>query len=275
MLKENFTLNNGLSIPKLGFGTWQIPNDIATKATSEALSVGYRHIDTAVAYANEVGVGIALKESGIPRSEIFVTTKVPAEVKNYDEAKTVIEKSFESLDLEYIDLMIIHAPKPWDEMFTESKARYFEENLQVWRALEEAYTAGKLKAIGVSNFEVDDLQNILDNSPIKPQVNQIRVHIGHVPTDVIEFCADNNILVEAYSPNATGHLVGNEVIEAIAKKYGVTVPQLGNRFDVQLGLLPLPKTTHKEYMIENSNLDFVISDEDMATLKAVPEIDAL
>ncbi|MER1987372.1 MAG: aldo/keto reductase [Solibacillus sp.] len=272
MLKESFILNNGISIPKLALGTWQVPNDVAITAVKDALSVGYRHIDTASAYQNETGVGIAIKESNIPRSEIFVTSKVPAEIKSYVEAKDFIDGSLSKLNVDYIDLMLIHAPKPWDEMVSGSTKAYFEENLAVWRALEEAYIEGKLKAIGVSNFEVNDLQNIIENGTIKPQANQIRVHIGHVPTDVIRYCEDNDILVQAFSPNATGRLIGTESIEAMAKKYNVTIPQLAIRFDLQLGLLPIPKTTHKEYMISNSEVDFTIADEDMEILMKVPEI---
>ena len=272
MLKESFILNNGISIPKLALGTWQVQNDVAITAVKDALSVGYRHIDTVSAYQNEIGVGIAIKESNIPRSKIFVTSKVPAEMKSYAEAKEVIDVSLSKLNLDYIDLMLIHAPKPWPEMFGGGTKAYFEENLAVWRALEEAYIDGKLKAIGISNFDVNDIQNIMENGTIKPHVNQIRVHIGHVPTDVIKCCEDNDILVQAFSPNATGRLIGNESIEAMAKKYNVTIPQLAIRFDLQLGLLPIPKTTHIEYMISNSEIDFTIADEDMDILMKVPEI---
>lgn len=169
------------------------------------------------------------------------------------------------MDLGYIDLLLIHAPAPWPEMVPNRKP-YFKENLEVWRAMEEFYKIGLVKAIGVSNFNIADVKNILDNCEIKPMVNQIPAFIGYIEKETIEFCKENDILVEAYSPVATGRLLKSEHLKNIATKYGVTVPQLCIKFDYQLGLLPFPKSTHKEYMKENADLDFVISDEDMALL---------
>lgn len=272
ILNETYTISNGVKIPKIGLRTWQVSNDDVQQSVLYALSVGYRHIDTAAAYENENGVGTAIKKSGIPRNELFITTKVPAEVKNYKDAVAVIKKSFENLQTEYIDLMLIHCPKPWAEFHDKNTPKYFSENLEVWKALSEYYKAGKIRAIGVSNFEIGDLKNITDNSDVKPLVNQICVHIGHTPQDVIDYCKSQNILVEAYSPNATGKLRNHPEIKEIAEKYGVSVPQLGIRYNLQLGTLPLPKTTHKEFMIQNANVDFTISDEDMAKLKQVEEI---
>ena len=275
ILNETYSLNNGIQIPKIAFGTWQISNADVTDAVKSALSLGYRHIDTASAYENESGVGLALKESGIERDKIFITTKIPAEVKTYEEAKRIIASSLEKLDADYIDLMLIHSPKPWPELFAGSDKTYYEENLAVWKAMEEAVDEGKIKSIGVSNFEINDIQNILDHCRVKPVVNQIRVHIGHTPTDVINFCKDNNIQIMAFSPNATGKLLGHPVVTEIANKYNVSVPQLSIRYDLQLDLLPLPRSTNPEHIKENANVDFTISEADMVSLSQVEEIQSL
>ena len=275
ILSENFQLNNGVAIPRIAFGTWQIPNDRVTDAAKAALSVGYRHIDTAAAYENECGVGKAVAESGLRRDEVFITTKIPAEVKTYEGAKSVIAASLKNLDTPYIDLMLIHAPKPWEELFGGSEKTYHAENLAVWKAMEEAVAAGQLRAIGVSNFEVGDLQNLIDHAEIKPAVNQIRVHIGHTPAEVISYCKANGIVVMAFSPNATGKLLGHPVVTEIATKYQVSVPQLSIRYDYQLGLIPLPRSTNPEHIAENKNIDFVISDADMERLSQVEEIQSL
>ena len=270
VLDEFYKLNNGQRIPKIALGTWQTPNDVAATAVATAIEAGYRHIDTAIAYDNESGVGKglknALKSTGIHRESIFITTKIPAEVKNYADAVRCIQESMDRLDAFHIDMMLIHAPRPWAEMGSATGNRYFKENAEVWKALEEAYEAGKIRAIGVSNFAVDDLNNILATGRVIPAVNQIRVHIGHVPTDLIDFCEQTGILVEAYSPNATGRLLKVPEISAMAEKYRVSVPQLACRFVLQLGLLPLPKSVHEERIRQNSQLDFEISSSDMAKL---------
>lgn len=270
VLDEFYKLNNGQRIPKIALGTWQTPNDVAATAVATAIEAGYRHIDTAIAYDNESGVGKglknALKSTGIHRESIFITTKIPAEVKNYADAVSCIQESMDRLDAFHIDMMLIHAPRPWAEMGSATGNRYFKENAEVWKALEEAYEAGKIRAIGVSNFAVDDLDNILATGRVIPAVNQIRVHIGHVPTDLIDFCEQTGILVEAYSPNATGRLLKVPEISAMAEKYRVSVPQLACRFVLQLGLLPLPKSVHEERIRQNSQLDFEISSSDMAKL---------
>ena len=270
VLDEFYKLNNGQRIPKIALGTWQTPNDVAATAVATAIEAGYRHIDTAIAYENEAGVGAglkaALKSTGIHRESIFITTKIPAEVKNYDDAVRCIQESMDRLDAFHIDMMLVHAPRPWAEMGSTSGNRYFKENLEVWKALEEAYEAGKLRAIGVSNFEMDDLNNLLAGSRVVPAVNQIRVHIGHVPTELIDFCEQSGILVEAYSPNATGRLLKVPEVCAMAEKYHVSVPQLASRFVLQLGLLPLPKSVHEERIRQNAKLDFEINSNDMASL---------
>lgn len=270
IVQENYKLSNGVEIPKVGFGTWFISDDDSVQAVQEAIKVGYRHIDTAQAYQNEAGVGRGIRESGVDRKDLFVTTKLAAEVKSYEEGLKSIDGSLERMGLDYIDLMIIHSPKPWRDYKGED--RHFEGNLEAWKALEEAYEAGKIKAIGVSNFEKEDLANILENGRIKPMVNQVLAHISNVPTAMIEYCEENDILVEAHSPIGHGELFKNEAVKEMAAKYNVSIPQLCIRFDLQLGLLPLPKTANPDHMKNNADLDFEISAEDMETLKNMEKI---
>lgn len=270
MLNEYYTLANNVLIPKIGLGTWMVEDKDANQVVASAIEAGYRHIDTAQAYENEAGVGRGIKESGIPRDQLFITTKLVAEAKSYDEAKKAIDESLSKLQLDYIDMMIIHSPQPWANFGDDD--RYFEGNLEAWKALEEAYSAGKLRAIGLSNFQQQDIQNILDNCAIKPVVNQVLAHASNTPFELIEFVQKQEMLVEAYSPVGHGELFKNDKIKALAEKYGVSVPQLAIRYDLQLGLLPLPKSTNPEHMKNNANVDFVISDEDMETLKNLPKI---
>lgn len=275
ILNETYTLNTEYEIPKIAFGTWQIDNTAVTDAVKTALSLGYRHIDTAAAYGNETGIAKAIAESGLAREDIFITTKIPGEIKNYDDAKKSINDSLKNLNTSYIDLMLIHAPKPWEELFGGSDKNYFEENLAVWKAMEEAVDAGQIRSIGVSNFEITDIQNILEHGRIKPAANQIRVHVGHTPTEVISYCQMNGITIMAFSPNATGKLLGHPLVTEIAEKYHVSVPQLSIRYDYQLGLLPLPRSTNPAHIAENKDIDFTISEEDMQRLSQVEEIQSL
>lgn len=270
ILNETFTLSNGVKIPKIGLGTWFIEDNKAAQAVRDAVASGYRHIDTAQAYQNERGVGEGIRTCGVARNELFVTTKLAAEIKSYDAAVAAIDQSLATMGLGYIDMMIIHSPQPWVE-FREDN-HYFEGNLEAWRALEEAYQAGKLCAIGVSNFEEADLDNILQNGTVAPMVNQVLAHISNTPFALIDYCRSKDILVEAYSPVAHGEMMKNKEIIAMAEKYGVSVPQLGIRYCLQLGTLPLPKTANLEHMRSNAEVDFVITDTDMETLKGMERI---
>lgn len=261
------TLSNGKKIPVLGLGTWFIDDDKVAEAVVSAVKIGYCHIDTAQAYGNERGVGTGIKACGIPREELFITSKVAAEAKNYDAAAKSIDETLEKMGLPYIDLMLIHSPQPWAEW--RNGKRYFEENIQVWKALEDAYTAGKVKAIGVSNFLIDDLENLIAHCEIKPMVNQLLIHIGNTPAELIAYCKEQDIVVEAYSPIAHGEALKNETIVAMAQKYGVSVPQLCIKYVLNLGTVALPKTANVEHMQNNASLDFEISDEDMETLKTL------
>ncbi|OKP94402.1 aldo/keto reductase [Paenibacillus sp. P46E] len=270
MFNETYELSNGVVIPKLGLGTWLLNDEQAEQAVRDAISIGYRHIDTAQAYANEVGVGKGIRSCGVNREELFITTKVAAEAKSYDAATQSINESLAKLGLDYIDLLIIHSPQPWSE-FREGN-RYFNENKEVWKAMEDAYKAGKVKSIGLSNFLQDDVENILANCEIKPMVNQILAHVSNTPFELIHFCQQNAILVEAYSPIAHGAILDHAEVKAIADKYGVSVAQLSLRYDIQLGLVVIPKSANPDHMRNNAELDFVISDEDMKTLKQVEAI---
>ena len=270
ILEEKYTLSNGLEIPKLGLGTWFITDTYVVQAVKDAAKMGYRHIDTAQAYQNERGVGEGIRACGVKREDMFVTTKLAAEVKSYKEAVASIDSSLRTLGLDYIDMMLIHSPKPWGKFHGED--HYFEGNREAWRALEEAYQAGKLRAIGLSNFEKVDLDNILEANSVRPMVNQILAHISNTPKKVIQYTQDQGILVEAHSPIAHGELMKNREVLRTAEKYGVTVPQLSIRYVLQLGLLPLPKTANREHMKENAAVDFVISEEDMGSLKNMEQI---
>ena len=219
ILNEKYTLSNGVEIPKLGLGTWMIPDEQTDEAVRKAVALGYRHIDTAQAYGNEAGVGRGVNSCGVKRDELFITSKVAAEHKSYETAARAIDETLKKTGLAYLDMMIIHSPQPWAEFRGEK--RYFEENKETWRALEDAYKAGKLRAIGVSNFLIDDLENLLVSVEIKPMVNQILTHISNTPLDLIDFCKVNNIRCEAYSPIAHGEALKNEAIADMAAKKNV------------------------------------------------------
>ncbi|MBI40684.1 MAG: 2,5-diketo-D-gluconic acid reductase [Leptospiraceae bacterium] len=270
MLQETFTLSNGVEIPKLGLGTWMIGNGEVSAAVQEAIKRGYRHIDTAQAYQNEAGVAQGVRDSGAKRDELFITSKLAAEAKSYKDAAAAIDESLRKMELDYLDLMLIHSPQPWME-YGEAD-RFQEGNREAWRAMEEAYKAGKLRSIGVSNFIESDLENILGSASVKPMVNQILVHISNTPLELIKFNQDREILVEAYSPIAHGELLKNEKVTEMAERYGVSVPQLGIRYDLQLGLLPLPKTANPSHMESNAKIEFEISSEDMEFLKNIEPI---
>ena len=273
MDNEVITLNNGAKIPQLGLGTWFIPNDKVADAVKSAVKIGYRHIDTAQVYGNERGVGQGVRECGIARDELFVVSKVAAECKTYKETVASIDKSLSRMGLNYLDMMIIHSPQPWAEV-NQSDNRYEEGNREAWKALEDALKEGKLKAIGLSNFQIHDIENILKVAQIKPMVNQILLHISNTPIELVEYCQKNDIVVEAYSPMAHGEILNHKEIADMAKKYKVSVPRLCIKYTLQLGTVSLPKTANPEHMKSNSDLDFEISSEDMEKLKNFKKIES-
>lgn len=264
ILNETYTLANGIEIPKLGLGTWFIDDDKVADAVKAAVQAGYRLIDTAQAYGNERGVGEGVRTCGIAREELFVASKVAAELKTYEEAARSIDETLEKMGLTYLDQMIIHSPQPWTEFRVEK--RYFAENKEVWRALEDAQAAGKVRVIGVSNFLQDDLENLLADCRVKPMVNQILLHIGKVDFSLVEYCKAQKIQVEAYSPIAHGEALKNPAITDMAAKYGVTPAQLCIRYAIQLGTVAIPKTANVDHMKNNADVNFVISKSDMEAL---------
>ena len=273
MYNETVKLVNEVEVPRLALGTWLIDDDKAADAVRAAIKLGYRHIDTAQAYGNEKGVGEGVRASGVDRKEIFINSKVAAEHKTYEEAAAGINKTLATMGLDYIDMMIIHSPQPWTEV-NQSDNRYIEGNREAWRALEDAYKAGRIRAIGVSNFIREDIDNLWEGCEIKPMVNQVLCHISNTPLDLIEYCQSKGIIMEAYSPVAHGEAMKNEKIAEMADKYGVSIPQLCIRYDIQLGMVVLPKTANLEHMKTNADVDFVISDEDMELLKDVEKIES-
>lgn len=268
VLTDTYTLSNGVKIYKVGFGTWQTPDgDVAYQAVADALKIGYRHIDTAKVYGNEASVGRAIKDSGIEREALFITTKCPAETKTYAGAIADFESSLERLQLDYVDLYLIHAPWSWREIGKSNDAG----NKEVWRAFEDIYRSGRAKAIGISNFDVEDMTKLFESAKIKPMVNQIQYYVGFTEPKIATFAQENGLLVEAYSPLATGHMLENEKIIALAKKYEVSTAQIAIRFCLQNGVLPLPKATSYEHIADNAQLDFTISSEDMAILNELED----
>ena len=265
-LTDTFKLNNGYEIPCVGFGTWQTPDgDTAVLAVSEAIKAGYRHIDTAACYGNEVGVGKGIKTSGVKRKELFVTSKVWNTERGYDRTIAAFEKTLNDLQLDYLDLYLIHWP---------ASASRFDDwekiNLGTWKAMTELYKAGRIKAIGVSNFLPHHLTALL-KTEVKPMVNQMEFHPGQMQEETVTFCKENHIVVEAWSPLGTGRMLSNPQLKEIAEKYGKSVAQLCIRWCLQNGVLPLPKTVTPSRMIENAQVfDFKISNGDMTAINVMP-----
>lgn len=266
VINSFYVLSNGVKIPKLGFGTWQIkPGEEAYNAVSLALANGYRHIDTAEGYQNEASVGKAIKDSGLRREEVFITSKLESHIKTFEGAKKAFNKTLKALGTDYLDLFIIHAPWPWNEIGKNCD----EGNVEAYKALEEQYMLGKIRAIGVSNFGIHELENIIKNCDIVPHVNQIGHFIGLDQKELIEYCENKEIFIVAYSPLGIGYLLENETINKVAKKYRVSAAQICIRYLLQKGMAPIPKSVHEERMIENAEVDFVISEKDMAILDRV------
>ncbi len=257
-----------MEITNPGLGFWQIAKEDAKRVFIEGYEIGYRHFDTAIAYRNESEIGEAIKELSLKREEIWITSKIPAEIKNYKDAKKAIDESLERLGVDYLDLMLIHAPKPWALMLLPGP-RFHKGNLEVWRAMTEAKKEGKIKNIGVSNFTVKDIKNIEEHSSEPIFANQIRIHVGHVPQEVIDYCHGKNILVEAYSPLGVGRLLGNETVGEIAKKYNVSPAKVCIKYADMLGTVPLPRSRSKDHMKDNFEFDFELTQEDKTKLDGV------
>ncbi|KIH70286.1 aldo/keto reductase [Salinicoccus roseus] len=267
-LTSTFKLSNGVEIPKVGFGTWQTPDgETAVNSVTQALVSGYRHIDTAAAYKNEGSVGKAIRESGIAREDIFITSKLWNENRGYENTKQAFENTLKELGTDYLDLYLIHWPAN-EKQFDD----WEEINLDTWKAMTELYKEGKIKAIGVSNFMTNHLEALLD-AEVKPMVNQIEYHPGYTQDAVVDLCRKHDILVEAWSPIGSGRLLENEDLTKIADKYGKSVAQLCIRYVLQNDVLPLPKSVTPSRIEENTDIfDFEIMDEDMKTIDAMENV---
>lgn len=250
----NVKLRNGIDMPNIGFGTSLIEGEECVSNIRQVLQAGYRNIDTASAYKNEIYIGQAIKESNLPREEIFITSKVWKDSMGYENTIKSFNNSLKSLGLDYIDLFLIHWPRNNDEKL----------NIDTWRALEDLYKQKKVKAIGLSNFLKHHLEIILNNCEINPMVDQIEFHPGLTREETVKFCKENNIVVEAWAPLGKGKMLQNEDLVRIANKYNKSVAQICIKWCLQNGVVPLPKTTNWNRMLENKDVfDFIILDEDM------------
>lgn len=268
-MTDCFKLSNGVEIPCLGYGTYLTPDgEVAKKSVLEALKVGYRHIDTAFAYGNETSVGEAIKESGVAREDIFVTTKHWVTMRGYEETKKAIDTSLSNLGLDYIDLYLIHWP-----CVEKVTSDWAEVNASTWKAFEEAYKCGKLRAIGVSNFQKKHIDALLERCEIAPMVNQIEFHPGYLQTETVEYSKEKGMLVQAFSPLGCGAVLEDETLKRIAAKYNKSVAQIALRFVLQSGLNPLSKSVTPSRIVENSQIfDFELSAEDMDLITAMPQL---
>lgn len=263
-ISDCYVLYNGVKIPCIGYGTWLTQNDLASDVVSTAISMGYRHVDTAAFYKNECGVGEGIKASGIDRNDIFVTSKVWNSDRGYDNTMKAFEKTLKDLKLDYLDLYLIHwpaSPSQYED--------YNAINLSTWKAMTELYLAGKIKSIGVSNFMPHHLDALV-NSDIVPMVNQIEFHPGQMQNETLDYCRENNILVEAWGPLGRGKMLDNQMLISFAEKYNKSVAQLCIRWCLQNGVLPLPKSVTPSRIAENADVfDFEISQEDMLEINAM------
>lgn len=262
-LTDTYKLSNGVEIPIIGFGTWQTPDgEVAEKAVLAALNAGYRHIDTAAAYGNEESVGRAIKKSGIDRHKLFVTTKLWNADHGYDKTKQAIDKSLERLDVDYLDLYLIHWPNP-----AAMRDHWAELNAESWQAMEEAVRAGKIRALGISNFKKHHIDELLKTADIKPVVNQNYLNPSDLQSEVTAYSEKLGMLNEAYSPLGTGGLLSNPMVTGVAKNHDKTPAQVLIRWSLQHGFLPLPKSVHEEYIKANADVfDFELNADEMKNL---------
>ena len=265
-LVDTYKLNDGNRIPCVGFGTWQSTGEEAYNAVLWALKAGYRHIDTAAVYGNEEMVGKAIKDSKIPREELYITTKLWNDVRGYEETKKAFNESLTKLGLDYVDLYLIHWPNP-----VKYRQNHLEMNIESYKAMEYLVKEGKIKSIGVSNFLIHHLKDLMASTSIVPAVNQIKLHPGLLQEEVVEFCRANDILLEAYSPLGTGKVLEAKELVDLANKYSKSVAQICIRYSLQKGFLPLPKSVNEGRIYTNADVfDFNLSDEDMKIIDNMP-----
>ena len=262
-LTDVFTLANGVQIPCIGYGTWQTPDGATTRdCVKMALDAGYRHIDTAFAYGNESSVGEGIRLSGVKREDIFVTTKHWVTERGYEKTIKAVETSLKNLGLDYMDLYLVHWP-----CVEKVAPDWKEQNAETWRGFERMYQDGKIRALGVSNYEKKHLDPLWETASIKPMVNQLEFHPGYTQMDNIRYNQEKGLLVQAWSPLGSGAVLNNEELKAIAAKYNKSVAQLCVRLALQCGILPLPKSTNAARIAANAEVfDFCITDEDVQTL---------
>lgn len=268
-LTDYFTMSNGKTIPCVGYGTYKTSEEEVYDAVLSAVKAGYRHIDTATYYHNEEGVGRAVRECGIPREELFVTSKVWNTDRGYEKTKKAFADSMERLGLDYLDLYLIHWPANRKQFGDEAK----RINAETWKALEELYAEGKVKAIGLSNFLPHHIEELTESAKVKPMVNQIEFHPGWAQLEVSEYCQKNDIVVEAWSPLGRKAVLDNEVLKEIGKKHGKKTAQVCVRWIMQHGILPLPKTVNADRMAENADIfDFELTAEEMKTIDGLKDL---
>ena len=264
---DTVTLANGVKMPCIGYGTWQTPDgDVARKCVFEAIKAGYRHIDTAAAYGNEESVGAGIKDSGVSRDELFITTKHWITNRGYEKTIAACEESLKKLGIDYLDLYLIHWP-----CVSKISDNWEEINADTWRGFEKLYKDGKIRAIGVSNFLPSHLESLKARSTIKPMVNQIEFHPGYTQTELADYCKKEGIVLQAWSPLGCGAVLGDAFLAEMAAKYNKSVAQLCIRFALQSGFVPLPKSTNAERIAANMEVfDFEISAEDMEKIAKMP-----
>lgn len=264
-------LNNGVTIPCVGYGTFRTPADVAEQAVADAIEVGYRHIDTAAVYGNEEAVGKGIKDSGIDRHRLFVTSKLWNTERGYESTKKALDESLEKLGMDYLDLYLIH----WPANQKQFGDRAAEINAETWRAMEDAYHEGKIRALGLSNFMPHHVIDLMKTAKVAPAVDQIEVHPGWPHTQEIKYLQAHNILVEAWGPlgGQGAKVLTNPTMKKLAEKYGKTTAQISLRWILQQGVLPLPKSVHPDRMVQNTQIfDFELSDEDMKTISELPNL---
>ncbi len=259
MLNDTFKISNGVEIPCMGLGTWQADDPTTRMAVLSALSLGYRLIDTAAAYGNELGVGQGVKDSGLKREEIFITSKLRNADHGYDNTVRAFQKTLEKLNTDYLDLYLIHWPNP-----VQYRTNWKEATAGTWKAFEEFYKQGKIRTIGVSNFMPHHIEELKKTAEIMPMVNQLKLCPGITQPEIVDYCKKNNIVVEAYSPFGTGLIFSSPEMKALAQKYNKSIGQLCLRWCYQLGFVSLPKSANPMRIKENAEIfDFQISNEDM------------
>lgn len=273
VLTDTYTLANGVQIPVIGFGTWQSADgDVAYDAVKWALAAGYRHIDTAAIYGNEASVGRAIKDAGIAREELFITTKLWNDAHSYEAAQAALAKSLTTLGLDYVDLYLIHWPNP-AALRQEAPEAWEQANAATWRAMEDAYASGQVRAIGVSNFQIHHLEALAKTQKVAPMVNQNFLNPSDAQADLVAYDKAHHILDEAYSPLGTGKLIDLPQVADLATKYHKSVPQILIRWSLDKGFVPLPKSTHEAYIQANLDVfDFSLTPEEVATLDTLQGI---